>query len=208
MDESRIIRYITPATFFYGNLFFGAWENDACEIYILVTQGSTLLISAVGASAFPIGFLISGLTVIVLESLFPEKGKSYSASFSDDAWKHIWKTIGLKDETFSNATKAEMDCAAQTYDHELEQNVHDCAVRNWNAFNIAANSCTALVTSFIVGASVLGIQPSSLWMQTNGVLGTMLILMASIARNRHMTFLELQTKRCKTISSAASDQTQ
>ena len=70
MDSDRTIRYVTPPAFFYGNLLLGAWLADSGRVDALFKQDVPLLAGAVGASLFPIGFIIAGISTLILRLMF------------------------------------------------------------------------------------------------------------------------------------------
>ncbi|MCP4579603.1 MAG: hypothetical protein GY846_25305 [Deltaproteobacteria bacterium] len=204
MDSDRAIRYITPTIFFYGNLLLGAWLDNSGRVESLFRDSFPLLAGAAGAALFPIGFIIAGISDLVLRLMFSLTRNPYEAAFDDNTWKRIWRALNF--DLPPKKTKINKQSAAQTYDHELlPKGTHACAARLWSAFNIAARSSIALALSVIVGHWLLNIQMSTGWDQFTILLILLFGLIAVITWKRHMAFLTLQTRRIGKSARASSN---
>jgi hypothetical protein len=194
MNEERTIRYVTPPAFFFGSLLLGAWFADPSKLAQLAKDDFLHLAAAIGASLFPIGFAITGISTFILWSLFSRSSNPYQAALDDTAWDRIWHLLKIQEPR----GKSKMDKlnAAQTFDHELlPAQTHAGAARLWSAFNIAAHSSTALILSLPTGHYFLAISWSAPWVVST-LLFTFLLWGIAIATwRRHMKFLDLQTRR-------------
>jgi hypothetical protein len=195
MNEERTIRYVTPPAFFLGSLLLGAWLADPSKLKELARDDFLHLAAAIGASLFPIGFAITGVSTFVLWSLFSWTKHPYEAALDDDAWDRIWRLLKFQ-EPPPEKSKMNKRNAAQTFDHELlPAQTHASAARLWSAFNIAAHSSTALILSLPAGHYFLHISWSAPWV-FSALLFTILLCGIAIATwRRHMAFLDLQTRR-------------
>ena len=94
-------------------------------------------------------------------------------------------------------TAANKISAALSFDHEiLHERVHAAAVRLWNAFNIAAASCIALILAPLVGLA-LHIKWTWAWLVLTGCLLVLFIWVAAVTWKDHMGLLEFQSHRIK-----------
>jgi len=200
MDETRNIRFITPAFFFLGNLFVGAWfanPNLLDSIKTLDSGTVAAIAAALVAAMFPIGFIITGLSTIFLRAGFRIfRGHCYQIRLSDEAWTKVWSVLRLSpDVPMSRANKI---IAAATFDHEiLEEGTHAWAVRSWSAFNVSVNSCTALVAATLIGHFEFGIRFTCEWLSSTACLLVLFTFSAVIIWREHMNLLELQSHRIK-----------
>lgn len=199
MDQARITRFITPSTFFLASLFFGAWVDDPnwLNVFNGLSSGTAALIAGATATAlFPIGFVITAVFTIVLRITFRMFGKTYQISLSKDALKKIWIALNLTDDL--KATRANKVYAGLTFDHEiLHESVHAAVVRLWNAFNIAAASCTALILALLIGRFALNIRWTYAWKGLSGCLLLLFISVAVVTWRDTMGLLEFQSHRVK-----------
>lgn len=195
MDQERTIRYVTPPAFFYGSLLLGAWFADPCRLVRLAENEFLHMAAAVAASLFPLGFLIAGISTLLLRLSFSLFSKhSYEIMLSGEAWNRIWATCDFPDKLAQSSVNKII--AAQTFDHEmLPAQTHACAERLWSAFNIAAHSAVAVAISLPVGHWILPIGCSVMWLACAASTITLLAVIAVCTWRRHMAFLEFQTHR-------------
>jgi hypothetical protein len=196
MNEERTIRYVTPPAFFLGSLLLGVWLADPSRLEQLAKDDFLHLAAAIGASLFPIGFVITGVStfILFLLSLFSRSNEPYQAALDDAAWGRIWQLLKFQEPP----EKSRMNKlnAAQTFDHELlPEQTHAGAARLWSAFNIAAHSSTALILSLPAGHYFLAISWSAPWVISTLLFTFLLCGIAIVTWRRHMAFLDLQTRR-------------
>ena len=197
MDENRTIRFVTPTFFFFGSLLFGAWRTfpNFFDALKTLTPAQVAAITAAGVAAmFPVGFIITGISVLLLRSWFRLcSTHSYQIRLSDDAWKKVWADLGLPEHI--QRSRLNEVSAAVTFDHEiLKVGTHDAAVRLWSAFNISLNSCTALLAAIVVGLFA-GFHLRCEWVVGSGLLIALFVASAVTTWRDHMAFLELQCHR-------------
>lgn len=200
MDAARQIRLITPAFFFFGSLLLGAWlGNNLLWLSIKELQGLppptvVAIIGVVLAALFPLGFVITGVSTLVLEAFNKLSKSNYQISLSEAAWKHISRALKLNDDV--ELTRANQVYAAMTFDHEiLHERIHDSAVRSWSAFNISFNSCAALILALLIGSLALSIRLTCGWVGTTACLLVLFGLCAVVTWHQHMRLLEFQSHR-------------
>lgn len=201
MDTARQIRLITPAFFFFGSLLLGAWLGNSLlwlnsieELKNLPPPTVVAIIGVVLAALFPLGFVITGVSTLLLEAFNKLSKSNYQISLSEDAWKHVSRALKLYGDL--KLTRANQVYAAMTFDHEiLHERIHDAAVRSWSAFNISVNSCTALILALLVGSLALSIRLTCGWVGTTAFLLVLFGLCAVVTWNQQMSLLEFQSYR-------------
>lgn len=198
MDTALQIRFITPAFFFVGILVLGFLFDTPPSLESfkdLQPAPVAAIIGALLAAMFPLGFVITGVTTIVLRALFWVSGRrNYQISLSGAAWLNIWHALKLNDNV--THTRTNRLYAAITFDHEiLHEGVHASSVRLWSAFNIASNSITALILASFVNHLWLHIRWTEGWIGIIVFLLVVFILVAVVTWREHMGLLELQSHR-------------
>jgi hypothetical protein len=158
---------------FVASLFVGALLDQNARHVLdellnkLDLSKSIGLIAGGGAFVFAAGYAIGTFTQFVLRVLFwfrPRHwGRFHEVALPEDSFLQIRKRLGLP----PGAPDRSQDLfAGAVFDFDVlrkgHKGVHQWLFRRWNAFNIAANSISALALSFLAG-HLTGIPWSLTW---------------------------------------------
>jgi hypothetical protein len=110
---------------------------------------AALAIAFVGAAILPVGFLIGGLTEIVLKAIFGLRCEHYEIVLGEDSWERIFRYLGATKE-HSSKFYAWALFAGET----LKDDASDWVERRWSAFMTSANSILVVIVFMLVGPSV------------------------------------------------------
>jgi hypothetical protein len=193
MDEKRVIRFITPSAFFLASLLFGNWLSEASSSFS--DEHVKTIVEATAAALFPLGFIITAVTMIVLRFGARLCNGKYQIHLSEPAWEEIWKKLGVNAEDRTRDNKV---YAGLVFDHSiLDKEVHAAAVRLWTAFNIASCSGCALVLALFFGHFCLSIKLKCCWVLLTVILIVLLVTVAVQTWKDHMGLIEFEAKRIK-----------
>lgn len=195
MDQVRQIRFIIAPFFFLGNLLLGAWLGNLFSIEVVAKWQPQTVVAIGGvlvAALLPLGFLIGGISVLFLRTVFCVISKGhYEVSLSDDTWQRIWPALKANVQR----TRSNELYSGVTFDHEiLHDGIHDWLVRRWNAFNISVNSCTAVVLAHLVGFA-LAIPLTRWWVGTTACLFGLFVFIAFVSWRETMGMVDFQSHR-------------
>ena len=209
MDEDRKIRFLISPLLFFASISWGLLRDGSLTfgsilpgINFKIGNLPDLLSILLGGSiaVFTVGYIIGTITYVILRLAFiiarrfGRGSGSHEIALSDEAFRHIWQKIGASGEP----SRAEMFFAGSSFGHDIlrkqHEGIHRWIVRRWNAFSVAATSCTALVLSLIVGAN-LQIKLTPSWFIPVALTLIVLCLAAIIAWRDTMGTLEFQAMR-------------
>lgn len=147
MDEGRNVRFLIPPFFFLLSVFLAAHFSDVDVIAMLqplTPQQILAVATGIGAATIPMGYLLTSISILLLNGLARFCGaRYYEAHLSSE------EVLNLVSKEIKAAKPVDRTLelyAVATYDHAiLPKQVHQWIQRRWNAFNIAAHSCTAIV---------------------------------------------------------------
>ena len=193
MDEARRIRFLVPPFFLLlsvtAGLYFSKFDFSTIISKDYTVSELIAFGAVIGAFIFPVGFLLTSLSILGLYALFGFR--TYEAVLPTDAWQRMWPLLGtiLKQEDQWHLY------AVATFDHELlEPAIHEWLQRRWTSFNLSVHSFTAvLVAHFVVFLEA--IDETWPWGLMTVVLLVIFGATASIAWNQTMRMLEFQTSR-------------
>lgn len=179
MDHLRQIRFVIGPFFFLGSLLCAGVLD--CRITLgmlheLSGGGAAVLIAIAGASIFPLGFLIGGITIFLGQIWFDAcKFGALEFSVGDAARQGIWTTLNAGNPP---ANRKEDIYGGTTYELEMfTESVMRWVDRRWNAFHASANSCTGLVLALFVAPWLFDLGAR----QWGGYVGLTLMLVAVLS---------------------------
>jgi hypothetical protein len=201
VDQDRQIRFLIPPFFLYASLLWGAALDPSICLAAYLRQGSPKdligIVTAAGVATIPLGFFLGAVTVIALRILFlfvsraQGRRQVYEAYFSNASFKRIWQPLVVN----RSRDRKLLLYAAVTFDHELlEKGVHEWLMRRWNAFNVAASSCIALILAHLFGY-MLRIRPSCKWYASTAVVLLFLFVTAVTSWSETMGMVDFQSFR-------------
>lgn len=195
MDENRRFRFLIPPFFLVASLIWGAYLADVDlqdRVKGYSTETIIALAAAVGASAIPVGFLLTSISVLILRGVFGVWGGStYEAKLPRGFLDRIWPLL----KSSLSPHKKWTLYAAATFDHELlSPGIHEWLLRRWTSFNISVHSIVAIALSHLIGR-LLQIRQTPEWKLTSAAVLVVLALNAVVAWRHTMKMLDFQSYR-------------
>jgi len=195
MDQDRQIRLAIPPFFLLASLLWGAYLGglDLSPLLKPDTAKEVLgLIAAAAVAILPVGFLISTISVTLLQGLAAICRKpTYEAVLDDSTLHRIWSKLGTVEVMDAKLTLY----AVATFDHELlHAGIHTWLLRRWNHFNVAVHSIVALALAHVV-APVISIPQGWPWFTTTAVSIALLSWTGFNAWRQTMRMIRFQSHR-------------
>ncbi len=201
MDQNRQIRFLIPPFFLLASLFWADFLSGS-NIFskIAVDPGKNILaIVASLGSTIPLGFLIGGISIALLNlfgfvvSKIKKEKWNYESGILEEACKKIWPQLELESNFKFDFEKRFYISA--TFDHDiLPEGINKWVMRRWNAFNINFNCYTALILSY-AALLFLPIDITLAWVSTTILLMALLLVNATAAWLQTMEMIEFQANR-------------
>ena len=193
-DEARRFRFVIPPAFFVASLLLGLYYSDFDFLGVLGSLGTEKLVALAGlaaASAVPVGYLLTSISLILLRGIFRLFSYTYEIVLPPKAWNRIWPLL----KTDLQTERKWHLYAAATFDHEmLRSETHAWIQRRWSTFHVSAHSCTAVIVSHI--AALFGpVRETWGWVLWSVGAVVILGLSAWIAWRHTMQMIEFQSGR-------------
>jgi hypothetical protein len=196
VDEARRFRFLVPPFFLLASLYVGVLFSPI-HLSALTgkysTQDLIAFAAAVGASALPIGFLLTSVSILVLRVVGVLAGKrTYEVTVSSEWLDRVWPLM----RTRLPCDRRWLLYAAATFDHELlAPPIHEWIQRRWSTFNLSVHSFVAVMLAHL--AAPFSSQISESWEWVAVTISTLVIFGANawIAWRQTMNMLEFQSYR-------------
>jgi hypothetical protein len=189
------VRFLIPPFFLLLSIAVGA-HFSGIDLLALASAFDTdqlvVIGTAIGASTLPVGYLLTSVSILLLQGLAKLRGcRTYETCLPDEVLAEIWPRV----KTSLRVDRKWELYAVATFDHELVPgNVHDWIQRRWSSFHISAHSCTAILLSHF-SLAVPRIRLTVPWFAFSLLLLLALGINANAAWHQVMRMLEFQTTR-------------
>jgi hypothetical protein len=193
MDAFLNIRIILAPSLFFGSLLVAALLGDPqfiCTIKNLQPQAVAAIVSIVAGALLPLGYVIGGLTRLILYLLWVPLKDPYEASLSNTAWEYIWRWLGINPQR-GWKNKASRLWAASTFVRVgLDKSLFELIDRYGLISKAYASCVIALLLSGIIAHFFLGIHLTCKWYLLSGLAAIICLLMALKTRCDSIGILE------------------
>jgi hypothetical protein len=215
MDDERRIRFLVAPILFVASLLLGALSDPYTRHFLadrvlMNPDGSKLIgliagaIAGGGVVVFALGYIFGTLNHLLLRLLFEtgyqlrlSDSRFHEVALSGPMLNQVWAKLRA-DPTASEKERRNKELfVGAAFDHDVLQRdhegVHQWMFRRWNAFNIAATSFLALVSSLPIG-HLLHIPCTPTWCTPVVVFAAMLVPAMMLAWCETMNMLEFMIR--------------
>lgn len=186
MDPFLNIRIILSPCFFFGSLFVAKLFDDS-QFYLTISalQPETVVAIAgiVSGALLPLGFVIGGLTKLILRVCWSKSRDYFEVPLSDATWNRIYSRLRLVPQTKPENKKCRLQAAATFVRLKIDKSLFELINRCDLVSKAYASCAIALVLSAIIASLFLEILFKWQWYLISGLALLTCIGMAIMARN-------------------------